>query len=100
MCYRAVTMAVLLHTLALFCIALVHRTSGDVFSPQLMPPKLEPAVSQWAYEHDNIGGTKYCFRWDRFRGPVTKRHHGVTGWIICTAAYAGDTEVPLPPPFE
>ena len=82
------------------CIALNHHTSGAVFWPQLMPPKREPAVGQWAYDYENLGGTKYCFHWDHSRGPVTKRERGLTGWIICTAAYAGDTEVPLPPPFK
>ena len=84
----------------MFCIALLHRTSGHVFSPQLMPPKREPAVNQWAYDHEHVGGTEYCFHWDHSRGPVTKRQRTRTGWIICTAAYAGDAEVPLPPVLE
>ena len=62
-----------------------------------MPPKRAPAVDQWAYDHEHVGGTKYCFRWDYSRGTVTRRDRGTTGWIICTRAFSGDTEVELPP---
>ena len=62
-----------------------------------MPPKRTPGESNWAYDHDDVGGTKYCFHWDLSRGRVTNRDHGLTGWINCTAAYAGDIEVGLGP---
>ena len=73
-----------------------RRTSGSVFWPHFMPPPHEPVVDQWAYDHDDIGGIKYRWHWDRSRGSVTRRGHGATGWIICTATYAGDVQFELP----
>ena len=62
-----------------------------------MPPKRRRGQIIWAFDHEGVNGDKYAFYWDHSLGTVRKTRLGTTGWIRCTAAYAGDNEVERPP---
>ena len=73
-----------------------QRTSGKPSAQRIMEPECNPPQWWWAYNHNNMGGIRYAFTWDRSLGELEQNQYGVTGWINLRAAYSGHRKLQLP----